>query len=219
MSSSATGGGVADSDGAAAGPMIRGDASDTFAFAYFWPDAVHVPIAKVCDAVWEVLVAVRVCAPFSDEDVDAGNEQAMARGESGHLPSLLNSIGGSGLAERGRGLLSGGGGGGSGRSGSRREEAERRRALALRALDQRLHAAAGRPPSATPAQPGRVVSNSSNGDTESNGGAGVEAKGARESSPEGTGAPASGGGGMLGETEYRPDDAPGGRGRTDEAAH
>jgi len=65
--------------------------------------------------------------PFSEADVDVGNEQASARAEGG-LPSLMNPTGG--------------GGGGSTRSGGRREEAERRRALALRALDARLNAAA-----------------------------------------------------------------------------
>ena len=97
---------------------IRGDASDTFAFAYFFPDAVHAPVAKISEVVYDALVAVRVCTPFSPEDVEASNEQAQARGETG-LPSLLNTNG------RGRG-------------GGRREEAERRRALALRALDARL---------------------------------------------------------------------------------
>ena len=95
-------------------------------------------------------MALRVCAPFSAEDVDAGNEQAMARGEGG-LPSLLNS----GARSGGRGL--GGLGGGSGwvgggrglAGGSRREEAERRRQLALHALDSRLHAATVRPPPVT----------------------------------------------------------------------
>ena len=115
VSSAATGGSDA----------IRGDASDTFAFAYFFPDIIHPPIAAVSDAVYNALVALRVCTPFSAEDVDAGNEQAMARGEGG-LPSLLNS-------SRGRG-------------GGRREEAERRRALALRALDARLQQV--RPPPA-----------------------------------------------------------------------
>ncbi|KAI9875408.1 MAG: hypothetical protein M1830_008521 [Pleopsidium flavum] len=100
---------------------IRGDASETFAFAYFWPDVVHGPIAAVSDSIYNALVALRICTPFSAEDVETSNEQAMARGEGG-LPSLLNQ---------------GGRRGGSGK----REEAERRRALALKALDQRLHAA------------------------------------------------------------------------------
>ncbi len=101
------------------GLTLRGDPSDTFAFACFFPDVVQPPVAAVGNAVYHSLVALRLCTPFSAEDVDAGNEQATARGEGG-LPSLLNP------------------GGRGGRGGGRREEAERRRALALRALDQRL---------------------------------------------------------------------------------
>lgn len=108
------------------GSVTHGDASDTFAFAYFFPEPIHTPIAKLSDQIYNTLITFKVCTPFSAEDVDAGNEQAMARAEGG-LPSLMNP--------NGR----------SGRGGGRREEAERRRALALKALDQRLHAAANRP--------------------------------------------------------------------------
>lgn len=102
------------------GTTIRGDASDTFAFAYFFPDAVHAPVAALSDVVYGLLVTFKICSPFSAEDVDASNEQASARGQ-GTLPNVLDS-------------------GRSGRSGGRREEAERRRALALRALEQRIQA-------------------------------------------------------------------------------
>jgi len=116
------------------GPTVRGDASDTFAFAHFFPEPLHTPVASAADQLYTLLITLRICTPFSDEDIDAGNEQASARAEGG-LPSLMNSR--------------------SGRGGGRREEAERRRALALKALDQRLHAAASRPqpPSVTTAAP------------------------------------------------------------------
>lgn len=103
------------------GVKIRGDASETFAFAYFWPDVVQPPIAAFADGIYNALVALHVCTPFSAEDVESSNEQATVRGEGG-LPSLLNPA-----SRRG--------------GGGKREEAERRRALALKALDQRLHAA------------------------------------------------------------------------------
>lgn len=106
-------------------PYTRGDASDTFAFAYFVPEPIHTPVAAFADKVYDLLVTLKVCTPFSAEDIDAGNEQAFARAEVG-LPTLTSS---------GRG----------GRGGGRREEAERRRALALKALDQRLHAASSKP--------------------------------------------------------------------------
>lgn len=107
------------------GSGTRGDASETFAFACFWPDVVQPPIAVVASSLYNTLVALKVCTPFSAEEVESSNQQATARDEGG-LPSLLNADG-----RRG----------GSGK----REEAERRRALALRALDQKLHATANRP--------------------------------------------------------------------------
>ena len=113
---------AAATTGDGAGATLRGDASETFAFAYFWPDAVHAPIAAVSDAIFNVLVTLRLCTPFSDAEVESGNRQASVRGDE--LPSLMSPSGG----RRG---------GGSGK----REEAERRRALALRALDQRLQQA------------------------------------------------------------------------------
>ncbi|KAI9834884.1 MAG: hypothetical protein M1819_002792 [Sarea resinae] len=112
---------------------IRGDASETFAFAYFFPDAIHGPIAAVADVVYNTFVAMRVCTPFSAADIDAGNEQALARADGG-LPSLLGS-------------------GRPGGQGGKREEAQRRRALALKALDQRLHAASNRTHSPAAAGP------------------------------------------------------------------
>ncbi|KAI9833416.1 MAG: hypothetical protein M1826_007514 [Phylliscum demangeonii] len=111
---------------------IRGDASESFAFAAFFPDPLSAPVAAVSARVYQILVTIRICTPFSPEDVETGNEQAHARGEAG-LPSLLNGAGRSGV-----------------RGGGKREEAERRRALALKALDQRLHAATNRAPGVAP---------------------------------------------------------------------
>lgn len=112
ISSTATGG---------EGSVMKGDASDTFSFVAFFPDVLHPILSPISDAIWTTLVQMRLCTPFSDEAIEAGNENAASRSEAG-LPSIMN----------GRG--SGGGG--------RRAEAERRRALALKALDQRLNAAA-----------------------------------------------------------------------------
>jgi hypothetical protein len=103
---------------------IRGDASDTFAFAYFFPEPLHTPLANLGDTVYNLLVSFRICTPWSADDIDAGNEAALARADGGGLPTT--------------------------RSGGRREEAERRRALALKALDQRLQVAATRGSSSAP---------------------------------------------------------------------
>ncbi|KAL1956297.1 hypothetical protein VTO42DRAFT_7470 [Malbranchea cinnamomea] len=105
------------------GAGIKGDPSDTFAFASFFPDAMQPAVSFVADKVFAALVAIRICTPFSAEDIATGNEQAIARGQAG-LPNLLNN------PHRGGFRISG-----------KREEAERRRALALKALDQRLQAA------------------------------------------------------------------------------
>lgn len=97
--------------------ILRGDASDTFSFAAFWPDLVQPYIEGLADAVYTGLVSFKILTPFTAEDVNAGNVQASVRSGGDVLPSLLN------------------------RPSGRRDEAERRRALALRALDQRLQAA------------------------------------------------------------------------------
>jgi hypothetical protein len=121
------------------GSVIRGDASDTFAFAHFFPEPIHTPVATVTDGLYNACIALGVCTPFSTQDIDAGNEQASARAEGG-LPSIMNP--------NSRG----------GKGGATRAEAERRRALALKALDQRLHAAAARgPTTAAPSASGPSI--------------------------------------------------------------
>jgi hypothetical protein len=140
---------------------IKGDASETFAFACLFPDVMQPPIAFVADRIYALLVAVKILRPFSEDDIASGNQQVLARGEAG-LPTLLNQRGG---GSRGTG---------------KREEAERRRALALKALDQRLQATSmGRPQ----AGPSTLV----------------------EPSAQPPSAPA--GQSMLGETSYNPDNA------------
>jgi hypothetical protein len=109
----------------ATGGVMKGDPSETFAFVSFFPDIFHPVLAPLCDSVFDALVQLKLCTPFSDSAVETATENAASRSEGG-LPSLMNQSGGSG----------GGGGGG------KRMEAERRRALALKALDQRLNAAA-----------------------------------------------------------------------------
>lgn len=87
---------------------LRGDASETFAFAEFFPDPVKPFVAAFSTQVFNILVSLRICTPFSAADVSA------SRGDT--------------FIQRGA-------------PGGARAEAERRRALALKALDQRLHAA------------------------------------------------------------------------------
>lgn len=88
---------------------LRGDPSESFAFAEFFPDPVKPGIAAFSASVFNLMVSLRLCTPFSPADISA------SRGES--------------MLQRG--------------PGGARAEAERRRAVALKALDQRLSAATG----------------------------------------------------------------------------
>ncbi|KAG6117591.1 hypothetical protein E4U14_007627 [Claviceps sp. LM454 group G7] len=99
---------------------LRGDASDTFAFAEFFPGPIKPFVAGLSEQVFNILVMMRLCVPFSHADM------SISRGER----SLQR-----------------------GTPGSARAEAERRRALALKALDQRLSAASAGAQSKAPAQP------------------------------------------------------------------
>lgn len=107
------------------GGRMQGDPSETFSFISFFPDIFHPVLAPVCDSVYVTFVQLKLCTPFSDSAIETATESAASRSEGG-LPSIMTQGG------------SGGGGGGGGK----RAEAERRRALALKALDQRLNAAA-----------------------------------------------------------------------------
>lgn len=140
---------------------LRGDASETFAFAEFFPGPVRPFVAAVSSQIFDALVAVRICTPFSAADMQTTRSD--------------------GFGQRGV-------------PGSARAEAERRRALALKALDQRLHAATAqstqRPPSAMLAAP----SPSASGPT-------VQTQPQVGSQRAMTTQPS----GLLGETHYNPD--------------
>jgi hypothetical protein len=136
---------------------LRGDASETFAFAEFFPNPVKPFVAAFADQVFEVLVAMRLCTPFSQAEMSA------ARGEN--------------FLQRGA-------------PGSARAEAERRRAIALKALDQRLHAASSNAASRAGAEPPSQPT-----------GPAVETQPAPSTQTAMTSQP----GPMLGETKFEPD--------------
>lgn len=50
---------------------LRGDASETFAFAEFFPDPVKPIVALLSSQVYNILVSLRICTPFSAADVSA----------------------------------------------------------------------------------------------------------------------------------------------------
>jgi len=120
--------GAANAD-LATGRGARGDPSETFAFAYFWPDAVHGPVAAAADALFALLVALRVCSPFSAESVASSSQAANVR-DAGGLPLSTQDLRHGGAAAAGAGAAA-------------LEQSDRRRELALRALNERL--AAGPP--------------------------------------------------------------------------
>lgn len=105
----------------------RGDASETFAFATFFPNVVQPYVGTVCNWIYKLAFQARIITPFSGEAIASGNEQVAAR--SGELPSITSQL----------------------RSTHLREEAERRRQLALKALDERLNT--GRQQASAPAAP------------------------------------------------------------------
>ena len=136
-------------------PALRGDASDSFAFTNLFPEVMRPAISGISDSVFNLLVAVRVCTPFSAEAQQHAGGRDMYQSRA---------------------------------QGSSRAETERRRALALKALDQRLNDAAKRAPVVVP-QPKEMV------------------KGGVMSQPRGEGVmEVGGGGGMLGETRYEPEE-------------
>ncbi|KAK7977487.1 hypothetical protein PG996_003541 [Apiospora saccharicola] len=133
---------------------MRGDASETFAFAEFFPGPLKPFVAAFSDQIFNALVAMRVCTPFSHGDASTG------QGAS-YLPR--------------------------GAPGGVRAEAERRRALALKALDQRLHAATSTRSSSQPP-------NQTSGPT-------ISAQSQSSTQTAMTSQPTA----MLGETNYVPD--------------
>ncbi|KAF9332806.1 hypothetical protein BG006_004304 [Podila minutissima] len=95
---------------------IRGDRSESFSFASFFPGLLQTPVKHVSNAFFGILVKLKICSPTGfggSFQYDLENPQMSGMGHTFTQP------------------------------GSLRAEAERRRQLALKALDMRLHAAMG----------------------------------------------------------------------------
>ncbi|KAF9565165.1 hypothetical protein EC968_004224 [Mortierella alpina] len=95
---------------------VRGDRSETFSFASFFPESAQAPVKAVSNLVFGILVKLRICSPLG---FGASFQHDL---ESPQMPGMVLPMT---------------------QPASLRAEAERRRALALKALDMRLHAAAG----------------------------------------------------------------------------
>ncbi|KAF9109923.1 hypothetical protein BGX27_007001 [Mortierella sp. AM989] len=110
---------------------IRGDRSETFSFASFFPEFIQPPVKAFSNFCFGVLVKLHICSPTGyggSFHYDLENPQMAGMGHTFTRP------------------------------GSLRAEAERRRALALKALDMRLHAAAGRFTQSSTAAPVSLLS-------------------------------------------------------------
>ncbi|ANB11725.1 hypothetical protein AWJ20_4546 [Sugiyamaella lignohabitans] len=124
----------------AAGIKVRGDASDSFAMATFFPEPFSLIVEAISDHMFRALVNLRILKPFTPEEVDNANARALARLVPGGIsapssrtfhrayqhqspPNLTHSS----LPRHYDNKFP--------RS-STRAEAERRRSLALRALGQ-----------------------------------------------------------------------------------
>lgn len=133
---------------------LRGDASETFAFAEFFPGPVKPFVAAIADQIFLVMVAMRLCTPFTPADASRNDSRIQRTAPGGA-----------------------------------RAEAERRRAIALRALDQRLHAATSNQPAQKPARTNRPT------------GPTVQSQPQPATQTAMTSSP----GPMLGETKFEPD--------------
>lgn len=59
---------------------IKGDASDTFAFAdFFYPQPVKQIVETFSNTIFDALCVLRICTPFNTEEVEASNQRASMR--------------------------------------------------------------------------------------------------------------------------------------------
>lgn len=111
------------------GIKIRGDASESFALSNFFPSPVGEYVEKISDSVYSLLLTLKICTPFSTTEVEAANMRTAARLSSYTPPSFINNDRNHNNNKQHNNRYP---------RGSARAEAERRRALALKALEQRV---------------------------------------------------------------------------------
>lgn len=102
---------------------IRGDASEVFSLAnFFYPGVIRDLIQRISTIVFSVFVSLKICTPFGANEVEQSNLRASVRANGGSVNRTT--------APTGRSL--------------EEIEAERRRAVALKALEQKLSDKGGR---------------------------------------------------------------------------
>lgn len=110
----------------------RGDRSEAFSFVLWFPPFLHTPVTHISNFLHGLFLRFKVIPEFKYDYVSA-NDLEFGLGGGGDGPASQDMVAG-----------------GSGQGGpvSARAEAERRRAMALKALDQRMASSGGRGPSA-----------------------------------------------------------------------
>jgi hypothetical protein len=68
----------------------RGDASETFSFASFFPDPIQPPIHAAGSIIFNILVKIGMCRPWSQGDIELSNSRAEQR-EGGAAYTLGSS--------------------------------------------------------------------------------------------------------------------------------
>jgi hypothetical protein len=65
-------------------PSLRGDSSESFAFAEFFPEAVKPVVAAFSNSIYSILVMLRICTPFSASAPSGSrSDNIMQRGAPG----------------------------------------------------------------------------------------------------------------------------------------
>ncbi|GME81565.1 unnamed protein product [Ambrosiozyma monospora] len=59
--------------------LVRGDASDTFAFIQFFPEEIHRFLKPVCRAVYHTSALLGLIRPFNDDDIESSNLRTIKR--------------------------------------------------------------------------------------------------------------------------------------------
>lgn len=126
---------------------MRGDRSETFSFVSWFPPFLHRPVTAISNFLYSIFLRLGVVQPWQ---YSAMGDVELGVGSG--LPGMSVGIGG--IGHHGSGIASGGG---SAAPYGTRAEAERRRAMALKALDQRVKAGGSTGAGARPDSPAMGV--------------------------------------------------------------
>lgn len=118
------------------GIRIKGDASGSFALSGFFPPPATEYVDKMANSMFSLLLALHICSPFTAAEIEAANMRTAARVSQFGLQTAQPPATKPPQQNRYP-------------RGSARAEAERRRALALKALEQRVQPSSASPEPST----------------------------------------------------------------------